>query len=96
MRRRQTQCLGEVVNELLKTQHLDKKLNEKKLLNGWVEVVGVAIGKYTTEKYLKNKVLYVKLSSSVLRNELLMSREQLVKSLNKYVGAEVITDIKFY
>ncbi len=96
MRRRQTQCLGEVVNELLKTQHLDKKLNEKKLLNAWVEVVGAAIGKYTTEKYLKNKVLYIKLSSSVLRNELLMSREQLVKSLNKYVGAEVITDIKFY
>lgn len=96
MRRRQSQSLGDVLKELLKVQHLDKKLNEKKLLNSWEAVVGAPIAKYTTEKFLKNKVLHIKLSSSVLRNELMMSRQHLVDSLNNFVGAEVIVDIRFY
>jgi len=95
MRRRQTQPLGEIIQELLKLQHLDRKLNETRLLDSWVGVVGGAISKYTSDLYIKNKVLYVKISSAVLRNELLMSRQILVDSLNKNVGAEVITDIRF-
>ncbi len=96
MRRRNAQALGDVIKELLKLQRLDKKLNEKELLLSWDKVVGPAIAKYTIEKYLKNKVLFVKLSSSVLRSELMMSRQHLVDSLNRQVGVEVINDIRFY
>jgi len=39
--------------------------------------------------------LYVHLSSSVLRQELMMGREMLVRNLNRKVGATVITDIVF-
>ena len=41
----------------------------------------------------KDKVLYVSLTSSVLRSELVLCRERLVKSLNDYAGSEVIQDI---
>lgn len=95
MRRRQSQNISEILEEVIKLQHLDKKLNEKRLLNSWEDVVGVAINKYCGEKYIKNKVLYVKLSSAVLRNELMLSRQQLVDNLNKYIGAKVIVDIRF-
>lgn len=43
--------------------------------------------------YVKDKVLYVSLTSSVLRSELVLCRERLVKSLNDYAGSEVIQDI---
>lgn len=95
MRRKQTQQLGEVLSEFLKIQKLDGRLNETRLLEVWPDVLGAAINKYTGEKYIKNKVLYVKISSAVLRNELMMSREQLCNSLNARVGAQVITDIRF-
>lgn len=95
MRRQQTQMLGDVIKEFLKLQHLDGRLNETRLLEVWPEVLGSAICKYTGERYIKNKVLYVKITSSVLRNELMMSRQQLCDSLNSRVGAEVITDIRF-
>lgn len=95
MRRKQTILLGEAIAEVIKLQRLDKKLYETRLLDSWQEVLGPAIAKYTENKYIKNKVLYVKLSSSVLRNELMMSRTQLLDALNKKVGAEVISDIKF-
>lgn len=95
MRRNQTQMLGDVITEFLKLQRLDGRLNETRLLEVWPEVLGSAITKYTGERYIKNKVLYVKITSSVLRNELMMSREQLCNSLNAKVGAEVINDIRF-
>lgn len=95
MRRRESQNVGEVLKDVFKLQHLDKKLNERKLLNAWEEVVGVAINKYCSSKFIKNKVLYVKLSSAVLRNELMMSREKLMDNLNKHVGVDVIVDIRF-
>ncbi len=96
MRRRESQNLSDVIKELVKLQKLDVKINEKNLLNSWESVVGIAINKYCESKYIKNKVLYVKLSSSVLRNELMMSRQKLVENLNNYIGLEVIKDIRFY
>lgn len=95
MRKRNAQPLSEILQELLKEQHLDGKLNEVRLIEAWETVVGKNIGTYTKEKYIKNKILFVHVSSSVLRSELTMSRAILVDSLNKAVGASVITDIVF-
>ncbi len=96
MRRRNTQSLGEVLQEVLVRNHLDKRLNETRLLEAWNEVLGEAMARYTTEKFIRNRVLNVKLTSAVLRNELMLGRELLIRKLNEKVGAEVITDIRFY
>ena len=50
---------------------------------------------YTKELKIYNQVLFVKVTSSVLRQELLMNRKSLVKRLNDHVKAQVITDIVF-
>ncbi len=43
--------------------------------------------------YIKDHVLFIHLNSSVVRNELLMLREELRKKLNEKAGAEVIREI---
>ena len=40
----------------------------------------------TSKLVIKNKVLYVYLDSSVLRNELLMMREKLISRINEMAG----------
>lgn len=95
MNRKNAQPLSEILNEFLKNQKLDKKLNEVRLIDSWEKVLGKNIAVYTKEKYIKNEVLFVHVTSSVLRNELLMSRERLVEMLNQSVGTEVIKDIVF-
>ena len=95
MRKKNTELLSDVIHQVLKEQHLDKPLNEKRLIDAWPLILGVSIMKYTSEIYIKNRVLYVNLSSSVLRHDLFMSREEIKNSLNKHVGAEVIVDIIF-
>ena len=63
------------------------------------EQIGEMIRKFfrqnTSNLYIKNQILYVHLTSSVLRQELMMGRDLLVKNLNKQVGAQVIVNIIF-
>jgi predicted nucleic acid-binding Zn ribbon protein len=95
MRKRNTESLRDIIGQVLKNNHLDKKLNDKHLLDAWPKILGENIKQYTTELQIKNRVLYVTLSSSVLRHDLFLSREEIKNSLNREVGAEVIKDIIF-
>ncbi|MBQ2166256.1 MAG: DUF721 domain-containing protein, partial [Bacteroidaceae bacterium] len=52
--------------------------------------------KYTGDIFIKNQTLYVQIRSSVLKQDLMMSRQALVKRLNEHINAQVITDIIFY
>lgn len=85
--------MKEVIDELLKTYRWGNKLDEVKLVESWEKVVGGIIGRHTTNMVVRNKVLYVKLNSSVLRSELHMAKSKIIASLNKEVGKEVIEDI---
>jgi hypothetical protein len=55
-----------------------------------------AITRYTTTVFIKKRVLHVTLTSAVLKNELMMRREQLAATLNKEAGRAVIDTIVFH
>jgi predicted nucleic acid-binding Zn ribbon protein len=93
MRRSKTITLAEAVNDYLKEMKLDGKLSEVSVINSWQEIVGRAISSRTTKIYIKDHILYVHLQSSVVRNELLMLREELREKLNQKAGSEVIKEI---
>lgn len=93
MRRSRTISLAEAINDYIKEMNLGAKLNEVTVINSWEEIVGKAISSRTTKIYIKDHVLYVHLTSSVVRNELLMLREALREKLNMKAGAEVIKEI---
>jgi len=93
MRRSKTISLAEAINDYIKEMNLGGKLDEISVINSWEEIVGKAISSRTTKIYFKDKVLYVHLNSSVVRNELLMLREVLKNKLNEKAGSKVISDI---
>lgn len=95
MKRNNAQSIGELIRYYLRQESLETPLNEVRLIKAWPEVLGPAIASYTKELYIKNQVLYVHLTSAVLRQELMMGREILVRNLNAKVGAQVITNIIF-
>ncbi|MCD8193829.1 MAG: DUF721 domain-containing protein [Tannerellaceae bacterium] len=94
MKRRNTQTLGEVLRDFFEDNtELYEKIIEIRIQRAWGEVLGSMVLQYTRNLYVKDKVLHVSLSSSVLRSELLLCKPRLVKSLNEYVGAQALTDI---
>ncbi|MCC8143622.1 MAG: DUF721 domain-containing protein [Tannerellaceae bacterium] len=94
MKRRNAQTLGEVLRDFFEDNtELYEKMIEIRVKRAWGEVLGNMVLQYTRELYVKDRVLYVSLSSSVLRSELLLCRQRLVKSLNEHVGTQALTDI---
>ena len=95
MKRNNTEQIGDVIRQFLRQEGLETPLNEYRLVDAWKDVVGSVIMRYTTNLYIKNQTLYVHLSSSVIRQELMMGRELLVRNLNAKAGAQVIANIIF-
>ena len=86
--------IAQVVNELLGDYKIDSKLKEARINSAWYEVLG-PLAKSTDELYIRNGVVFAKLSSSVIRSELHMMRSTLIQRLNEKVGAEIVKDIVF-
>ena len=86
--------IAELIGEILIEYKIDGKLKETRIISAWSEVLG-PLSKPDDKLYIKNQVLFAKLSSSVIRNELYMMRTTLVKRLNEKAGEEVIKDIVF-
>lgn len=93
MRRNKTQTLSEVLNDLVREYRLGPKLSEAAVINAWDKVTGKAITSRTSSIYIKNGVLHVHLTSSVVKNELMMLREALRERLNREAGSEVVKEI---
>jgi predicted nucleic acid-binding Zn ribbon protein len=93
MRRSKTISIAEAVADYIKEMNLGEKLSEVGVINSWEETVGKAISSRTTKIYIKDHILYIHLSSSVVRNELLMLREVLREKLNQKAGTEAIKEI---
>ncbi|MDZ7740250.1 MAG: DUF721 domain-containing protein [Bacteroidota bacterium] len=87
--------LGDAIREFLKEYQLEGKIEETRVIHAWEKVVGKMISKHTKNLYIKRKILFVKLDSPALANELGYAREKIKKSLNEEVGVEVIEDVKF-
>ena len=93
MRRSKTITLGEAIKDYIREMNLESKLMEINVLSEWEAAVGKAISSRTSKVLIKNQILYVKLNSSVARNELLMLKEALREKLNEQAGKEIIKDI---
>ena len=96
MRRENTRPIGEVLSEYIDAFRLKGKLAEVTILNSWEEVVGQNIASKTKDLRISNRILYVKIQSSILRQELMMIRSEIVKRLNEKAGSDVIQEIVLF
>lgn len=95
MRKQKTEILGDVIRQVLQENHLDEHLYEIRLIDSWKTVLGTYISNYTESLYIRDKILYARISSAALRHELFLSKQVLLCNLNKAAGAQVINDIRF-
>ena len=96
MFRRDVQTLADILAQCLRHDGLETPLQQRRLIDSWGKVAGLAVERYTGEKFIRNQTLFVKILNPALRADLSMMRERLVKNLNVEAGASIISDIKFY
>ena len=58
--------LGDLLMQFLRSEGLETPLLEHRIINAWPAVMGDTISRYTTDIYIKNSILWVKLKSPAL------------------------------
>jgi len=93
MERKREKKIGSLLDEFVRVNNLQKGLAEYRIEKSWNELLGRNVAMATRSLYIKDRVLFVKLHSSVLRNELTMIKADLIRRLNESAGSEVIDDV---
>jgi len=83
------------IQSYLKAMGIDQKILEMDVLAKWGQLMGNAVDVRTEEKEIINGVLYLKINSSVLRDELFQSRSVIIKRINETAGFKMITEVYF-
>ena len=96
MKRVKAQSIGEILREFFaQNPEIGRRLDEVRVVHAWREMLGPGVAQATHEAYVRGATLHVVLDSAVLRSELMMWRDRLVRTLNERVGADVIREIRF-
>ncbi|HTM98911.1 MAG TPA: DUF721 domain-containing protein [Pedobacter sp.] len=95
MRKPNDISLKDAISKMLAVYKLRGKYDETGVVAHWPELMGTAVANRTTQIYVSQKKLFVRIESSVIKNELLMVRTGIIQKLNERAGAEIITEIIF-
>lgn len=94
MMRGKSQSLADVLTLYLRESGLEKPILETRVVQLWPQVMGDAVARLTRSVEVKNGMLIVHIQSAVLKSQLFECRFELVKKLNKAVGANVLRDVR--
>ena len=85
--------IGVLLSKFLKNNNLEKGLEKVDAKDAWYKIMKNGVSNYTTDVHLKNKTLYVSLSSSTLREELSYGKEKIINLLNEALEKDAIKKI---
>jgi len=85
--------LGDALREFIKENKLQKGMDKVNAREAWTNLMGNGVNNYTTAVELRNGVLFVSLSSSVLREELSHGKSKIIDLLNEELGRDLIREL---
>jgi len=89
-RNNEHQSIEDILKDFVETNNLQTGLDKVNVRAAWADLMGNGINKYTTNVVLQRDTLYVKLTSSVLREELSYGKEKIITMLNEHLGKTII------
>lgn len=98
MRKRKSnqQPLKEVFDDLIKIYGWDDQYTAAKISSIFSELMGKAVMNQTKSVRFSKGILYLNLTSSVLKNEFSYSKDKIKKLLNDELKSDIIKEVKVY
>jgi hypothetical protein len=85
--------ISEALDLITKDKRMTKGLTESVIKEKWAEMMGKTIAKHTTLLYVKDRILYLYFNSSVIKNEVNLSKHKVIEIINETIGESTITDV---
>ena len=84
--------MKQAVEKWLEVYRLRRKFDESSVAAFWEDIIGPYIARRTLNIYIKDRKLYVKVESAVVKHELAINRRQIIGRVNEHVGHVIIED----
>lgn len=85
--------LSQLLKTFVQEHKLEAGLDQVEVREAWKQLMGNGVNNYTESVNLHGQKLHIKLTSSVLREELSYGREKIITMLNEHLGKELIKEI---
>jgi hypothetical protein len=89
-RQNESAAIKDLMGSFIKENNLSKGMKRISIKESWEQLMGNGVVSYTEKVELKGTTLYVKLSSSVLREELSYGKEKIIEMMNDALGTQEI------
>lgn len=93
MRRTKTTTIGEMLKEFFARPYIAQKVAEGRLPEYWKMAVGDAVARKTIDLKFERRILTVRISSAVVRQELFYRRDALARRINELAGIDIVGTI---
>jgi hypothetical protein len=95
MGRTNDKSLKEAIEQMLQVYKIKRKYDETGIKASWPELVGKSVANRTKEIYIHDKKLFLRIESSVIKNELLLMRTQIIDKINAEAKGILVEEIIF-
>ena len=93
VKRGEIKNISKVLNDVLAQKQFRIGIDNLRVPEAWVKTMGKNIQKYTYTVKYKKGVLFIKLKSSVLKEELTFEKRKVINLINKELGKEYVKDL---
>ena len=92
-RPRDIPTLGSALDGALREYGLDRKVKEKEIFTRWDSIVGTAIATNAVPARFSGGTLWIRVASAAWRQELVLMREELRRTINSAIGTDLVREI---
>ena len=93
MARTNDKSIKDAIDQMLKVYKLKRKFDETSLIVAWPEMMGKAIANRTKDIFIRDRKLFIRIESAVIKNELVMMRSIIIEKMNERAGSHIIDEI---
>jgi len=87
--------IKQAIDEFLNQQNMTDQIYSVRLNDIWERLMGKTISMHTLEIRLRKGKVFIRLDSSVLREELTYAKQKIIQLLNRELQKNIVEDIVF-
>lgn len=95
MRKTNDKTLKEAIEQMLNVYKIKRRFDETGVVNFWPELVGKSVANRTKELFVRDKKLFLRIESSVIKHELTLMRTQIIQKINEEAKSVLVEEIIF-
>jgi hypothetical protein len=95
MRKANDKSIKEAIEQMLQVYKIKRRFDETAIIASWPELVGKPVANRTKELFIHDKKLFLRIESSVIKNELMLMRTQIINKINDEAKGILVEEIIF-